>query len=89
MEIIHLNTRFIGDDTKNDFFTEESKAKYEETPINVNNSIKIRGNLKPVNFMNYLCKSIIEKYGNNIYLHLIKQKEIEKISWINLMKFQN
>ena len=74
MEKIHLNTRFIGDDTKNDFFTEESKAKYEETPINVNNSIKIRGNLKPVNFMNYLCKSIIEKYGNNNCYIEVKEK---------------
>ena len=66
------NFRAIDDDTTDDFFTQDFQAKYEDTPMNMKNYIKIKGNLKPVIFMNNLCKNIIRKYGiNNCYIEVL------------------
>ena len=62
--------------------------KFLESPMNVKYCINIKGNLKPVNFMNKLCKKINDEFGFSkclintapgiLKLNLTFLKEIEK-----------
>ena len=53
-----------GDDGK-DYFDLSLKPKYAKTGINMNNFIKIKGDLPPAKFMNNLANKIKEDFGDN------------------------
>ena len=52
-----------GDDEK-EYFDLSLKPKFAQTGLNMNNYIKINGNLNPVKFMNRLANKIAEKIEN-------------------------
>jgi len=69
-------------------FDSNAMPKFLESPMNVKYCINIKGNLKPVNFMNKLCKKINDEFGFSkclintapgiLKLNLEFLKEIEK-----------
>ena len=62
---------------KNDkcFFDYKIKPKYIDTPINMINCIKIKGNLNPNIFMNNFCDILINEFGSdNCYIEPDKTK---------------
>ena len=57
------------------FFEFKIKPKYIDTPMIMNNCIKIKGDLNPVIFMNSLCDKLIKKFdGNNCFIEADKRK---------------
>ena len=75
-----------------EFFDLNIKPKYAQTGLNMNNYIKLTGNLNPGIFMNFLYNKIIQEYNkdcdiepvpekckiNIIFKNIIKNKEISK-----------
>jgi serine/threonine protein kinase len=56
-------TRAAGDDEK-EYFDLSLKPKYAQTGLNMNNYIKIKGELNPAKYMNSLVNKIVEKNPN-------------------------
>ena len=74
-EVASYNTKSYNIDNEEKFFTEDCKPKYEDTHMNINYCIKIKGYLNPVKFMNSLCNILIYKYGiDNCYIEANKTK---------------
>ena len=65
--------RGIEDDIE-EFFDLSLKPKYAQTGINMNNYIKLRGDLNPNNFMNTLANKIIKEYKNGCEIEPIPDK---------------
>ena len=63
------NTKSINIDYNGVFFKSDLEPKYDKTPMNIKNCIKIKGYLDANNFMNNLCSLIINNYWvDNCYL---------------------
>ena len=57
------------------FLNHNIKPKIIDTPMNVNNSIKINGYINPIRFMNFLCDKLIKKFGTeSCYIETSKKK---------------
>ena len=75
-----------------EFFDLNIKPKYAQTGLNMNNYIKLTGNLNPGIFMNFLYNKIVQEFNkdcdiepvpekckiNIIFKNIIKNKEISK-----------
>ena len=72
-EMASYNTRSGGDD-ENKFFGEEIKPKYDNSQLKRKNIIKIKGYLNPPQFMNSLCRAIMKKYDENVFIEADKEK---------------
>ena len=64
-ESASYNNRSISDES---IFSPNIVPKYIYTPLNVNNYIKIKGYINPVNFMNALYKMISDNFGDDCSL---------------------
>ena len=63
------NTKSVNIDYNEVFFKSDLEPKYDNTPMNIKNCIKIKGYLDANSFMNNLCNLIINNYGvDNCYL---------------------
>ena len=58
------NTRGIKNSQIKSIFDKNLKPKSIDTPINMKNTIKIKGYLQPVKFMDCLCYMIVNKFDN-------------------------
>ena len=68
------NTRSYDDDYDK-FFHYNYKPKDLNTPMNINNTIKIKGYLDPCYFMNSLCQYMMNKFGiDNCFLEADEEK---------------
>jgi len=57
------------------FLNHNIKPKIIDIPMNVNNSIKIKGYINPIRFMNFLCDKLIKKFGTeSCYIETSKKK---------------
>ena len=64
-----------GDDDEYKFFEDNCKPKFEDTPINMKNCIKIKGDLDSNQFMNKLCNKLILLFGkDNCQIEANKEK---------------
>ena len=64
-----------GGDDNEEFFDLNLKPKYAQTGLNMNNYIKLTGNLNPSIFMNSLANKIIKEYkSENCYICPIQDK---------------
>ena len=64
-----------GDDDEYKFFEDKCKPKFEDTPINMKNCIKIKGDLDSNQFMNKLCNKLILLFGkDNCQIEANKEK---------------
>ena len=74
IETEDLITRSGGNDGKNIFKDHSLKPKkISNNRLIINKSIKINGNIKEVEFMNFLAKKIIEKYKDNCFIEASKK----------------
>ena len=62
---LNMNYNKGGGDDRKDYFDLSLKPKYAKTGINMNNFIKIKGDLSPAKFMNNLANKIKEDFGDN------------------------
>ena len=67
-------TRCFDNDDKY-FMDNNIKPKYLVTPMSMDNSIKIKGYLNPVKFMNFLCEKLVSKFkDDNCYIKVERNK---------------
>ena len=67
-------TRCFDNDDKY-FMDYNIKPKCLVTPMSMDNSIKIKGYLNPVKFMNYLCEKLVSNFNNdNCYIEAGRKK---------------
>ena len=68
------DNRGIGDDVKEYFANDLNPKYYQKTGFNMNNYMKINGNLKPAHFMNLLANKIESKYSDNCRIEADAEK---------------
>ena len=63
-----------GADEENEYFDLSLKPKYAQTGLNMNNYIKLKGNLTPSRFMNSLANKIEKEFKGNCSIEPNKEK---------------
>ena len=77
------NNRGLNDQDKVYFDLELHPKYYLKTGLNMNNYLKINGNLDPTNFMNNLANKISSEFGDKIKIDVNKEKAKFNVTFEN------